>query len=87
VLGRVIAGGRGSKLPSLTYDVSPAPRGRSEVTWLNGAVSGHARSLGLRAPVNETFTRVLLDLVEGRAPASAWSGQAQRLVDEVARCR
>lgn len=83
VLGRFISSGRGSKMPSLTYDVAPAPRGRSEVAWLNGAVAAHAGRLGLRAPVNETFTRVLLDLVEGRAPAGAWSGQAQRLLDEV----
>jgi 2-dehydropantoate 2-reductase len=71
VLGRFIAGGRGGKLPSLTYDVSPTPRGRSEVNWLNGAVVAHAHRLGMRAPVNETLTRVLLDLVEGRKPTSA----------------
>lgn len=87
VLGRTISGGRGSKPPSLTYDVAPAPRGRSEIGWLNGAVAAHARDLGLAAPVNETLARVLLDLVEGRSPTSAWFGQPERLLEEVARCR
>jgi 2-dehydropantoate 2-reductase len=83
-MGRFIAGGRGSKLPSLMYDLQPQPRGRSEVAWLNGAVAEHARRLGLPAPVNATLTRVLLDLVEGRASVDDWRGQPQRLLAAVA---
>lgn len=83
-MGRFIAGGRGSKLPSLMYDLQPQPRGRSEVGWLNGAVAEQARHLGLAAPVNATLTRVLLDLVEGRAKADDWRGQPQRLLAQVA---
>ncbi len=83
-MGRFIAGGRGSKLPSLMYDLQPQPRGRSEVSWLNGAVAEHASDLGLPAPVNATLTRVLLDLVEGRANVDEWRGQSQRLLAAVA---
>ena len=83
-MGRFIAGGRGSKQPSLVYDLEPQPRGRSEVAWLNGAVAAHARDLGLSAPVNATLTRVLLDLVEGRASVDDWRGQPQRLLAAVA---
>ena len=83
VLGRAIAGGRGSKMPSLTYDLHPKRRGRSEVSWLNGAVASKARELGLHAPVNVTLTQVLLDLVEGQASIESWAGQPQRLLDEV----
>jgi 2-dehydropantoate 2-reductase len=83
-MGRFIAGGRGSKLPSLMYDLQPQPRGHSEVAWLNGAVAQHARDLGLPAPVNATFTRVLLDLVAGRATVDEWRGQPQRLLAAVA---
>lgn len=83
-LGRVIAAGRGSKMPSLTYDLHPTRRGRSEVSWLNGAVAAKARELGLQAPVNETLTHVLLELVEGRSPIETWAGQSQRLLNEVA---
>ena len=52
-MARFIAGGRGSKPPSLVYDLQPQPRGRSEVAWLNGAVAAQARDLGLPAPVND----------------------------------
>jgi 2-dehydropantoate 2-reductase len=66
------------------YDLQPQPRGRSEVSWLNGAVAEHASDLGLPAPVNATLTRVLLDLVEGRANVDEWRGQSQRLLAAVA---
>lgn len=83
VMGRFIAGGRGSKPPSLIYDLRPQPRGRSEVAWLNGAVAAKARELGLPAPVNDTLTRVLLDLVESRASIDDWQGQPERLLAAV----
>jgi 2-dehydropantoate 2-reductase len=82
-MGRFIAGGRGSKPPSLVYDLQPQPRGRSEVAWLNGAVAARARELGLPAPVNTVFTQVLLDLVEGRARLDQWRGQPERLLSAV----
>ncbi|MEI2689322.1 MAG: 2-dehydropantoate 2-reductase [Anaerolineae bacterium] len=82
-MARFIVGGRGSKQPSLVYDLRPRPRGRSEVAWLNGAVAGQARELGLAAPINATLTRVLLDLVEGRADGADWQGQPQRLLAAV----
>lgn len=84
VMGRWVAGGRGNKLPSLTYDLIPRPRGRSEVAWLNGAVAREADALGLPAPVNATFTRVLLDLVENRSPVEAWANRPDRLLAAVA---
>jgi len=83
VMGRFIAGGRGSKPPSLVYDLRPQPRGRSEVAWLNGAVAAQARDLGLPAPVNDTLARVLLDLVEGRASIDEWKGRPERLLAAV----
>lgn len=83
-MARFIVGGRGSKMPSLTYDLDPRPRGRSEVSWLNGAVAARARELGLAAPVNTTFAEVLLDLVEGRDQRQAWEDQPGRLLAAVA---
>ena len=84
LLGRAIAGGRGSKMPSLYYDLYPSRRGRSEVSWLNGAIASKARELGLHAPVNDTLTHVLLDLVEGRASIETWAGHPERLLAAVA---
>lgn len=82
-MGRFIAGGRGSKAPSLVYDLQPQPRGRSEVRWLNGVVAAQAAAQRLPAPVNATLTRVLLDLVEGREQVADWQGQPQRLLAAV----
>ncbi len=82
-MGRFIVGGRGTKPPSLTFDLQPEPRGRSEVAWLNGAVTAKARELGLPAPVNTVFTQVLLDLVEGRASVDEWKGRPDRLLAAV----
>jgi hypothetical protein len=47
-------------------------------------VASKARELGLHAPVNDTLTRVLLDLVEGRASIETWAGQPERLLAAVA---
>lgn len=83
-MARFIVGGRGTKPPSLTFDLQPAPRGLSEVGWLNGAVVRHAQAFGLAAPINSVFTQVLLDLVEGRAAVDQWQEQPQRLLTAVA---
>jgi 2-dehydropantoate 2-reductase len=65
-----IAQGRGDKRPSFYYDIANRTD-RSEVTCLNGAVADAGRRLGLPTPVNETLTRMLVDLVAGRATQSA----------------
>ncbi|MFZ2489314.1 MAG: 2-dehydropantoate 2-reductase [Anaerolineae bacterium] len=83
-MARFIVGGRGSKPPSLTYDLQPQPRGRSEVAWLNGAVAAAGRRVGVATPVNSVFTEVLTALVEGRTPWVDWRGQPQRLLTAVA---
>lgn len=59
LLARLVAGGRGSKLPSLYYDVA-GRTGRSEVTVLNGAVADAGRRLGVPTPVNAALTEMVL---------------------------
>lgn len=83
-MARFIVGGRGSKPPSLTYDLQPQPRGRSEVAWLNGAVVAAAQRAGVATPVNSVFTEVLTALATSRAPSADWRGQPQRLLAAVA---
>lgn len=83
-MARFIVGGRGSKPPSLTYDLQPQPRGRSEVAWLNGAVAAAGLRAGVATPVNSVLTEVLTALVEGRTPWADWRGQPQRLLTAVA---
>jgi 2-dehydropantoate 2-reductase len=61
VLANRIARARGRKPPSLLLDLR-AGKNQSEVDVLNGAVARAADTLGLRAPVNAVFARVLNDI-------------------------
>lgn len=84
LMGAVIGGGRGSKMPSLYYDLHPHPRPPSEVGWLNGAVADVAARVNLSAPVNHTFTQVMERLLDGEYERRDWAGQPRRLLDAVA---
>ncbi|NOZ49482.1 MAG: ketopantoate reductase family protein [Chloroflexi bacterium] len=79
MIGRFIVSGRGSKMPSLYYDLHPRPRSHSEITWLNGRVVDAARQLGQAAPCNATLTHIMEDLLQGHSEAAAWQGQPQKL--------
>jgi 2-dehydropantoate 2-reductase len=76
-LGRTVAGGRGSKMPSLHVALSSGKR--SEVTWLNGAVAAAGHRLGIPTPVNSILTQVLSTLTEDPKLWPSWRGQPQRL--------
>jgi 2-dehydropantoate 2-reductase len=56
-----IAGGRGTKPPSLLLDLRGAKH-RTEVEVLNGAVARAAREAGVPAPVNATYARLVSDI-------------------------
>jgi 2-dehydropantoate 2-reductase len=58
VLGTRIASARGAKPPSLLLDLRSGRR-RTEVDVLNGAVAEAGRAVGVAAPVNATYARVL----------------------------
>jgi len=76
-LSRATARGRGDKPPSFHQDIG---RGRSEVSWLNGAVVAAGEKTRLSTPANRLLLKVMLDLVEGRSDPSAWRGQPDRLM-------
>jgi 2-dehydropantoate 2-reductase len=61
VLANRVAGARGRKPPSLLLDLRAA-KNRTEVDVLNGAVARAARSVGVSAPVNTVFARVVSDI-------------------------
>jgi 2-dehydropantoate 2-reductase len=72
---RSFARARGDKRPSLYYDALKQA-GRSEVTYLNGAVVEAGRALGIPTPSNLALTAMLLDVVNTRVrlpPAQARS--------------
>ena len=87
IFRRFIVGGRGDKMPSLYYDAHPAPRGRSEIRWLNGAVAAHGRELGVPTPVNSVFATVLQEIVEGKRAPEEWRARPQRLLEAIAKAQ
>ena len=61
ILANRIAGARGRKPPSLLLDLR-AMKNRTEVDYLNGAVARAAREMGVKAPVNTVFARIVSDI-------------------------
>jgi 2-dehydropantoate 2-reductase len=83
LLRRLVAGGRGSKLPSLLLDLR---RGnpRSEGEYLYGAVARAAVDTGMDAPVNRTLWDVLRAIATGETPWDEYRGKPERLLAAVA---
>jgi 2-dehydropantoate 2-reductase len=77
VLYRLVTKGRGDKLPSFHYDIG---RGRSEVSWLNGAIAREGARRGVPTPANAVLTDTLLALVEGREEAAEYHNRPERLL-------
>ncbi|MEW6230994.1 MAG: ketopantoate reductase family protein [Chloroflexota bacterium] len=82
LMGRIIAGGRGGKLPSLYADLAQR-RERSEVEFLNGAVVRHGREVGVATPVNQVLADTLSGLVQGRFHWAEFRGRPERLLAEL----
>jgi len=81
-LTRLVAGGRGEKMPSLAIDLA-AGRGKTEVGFLNGAVARHGRRVGVPTPVNRVLTDVLEALSDGRLSPEEFRRRPDRLLAEL----
>lgn len=81
LLARVVASGRGDKLPSFVQDLA---RRRSEVEWLNGAVARQAQAAGLAAPANRVLCDVLTALVRGMEDPLTYREHPERLLQRAA---
>jgi 2-dehydropantoate 2-reductase len=79
LLRRLVASGRGGKKPSLQMDLAGG-RQRSEVRFLNGAVSVRAEQLGLPAPVNRVLLDTLMGIAAGRTPWEEFRHRPERLL-------
>ncbi len=82
LLRRLVASGRGGKLPSFHYDIG---RGRSEVGWLNGAVVRYGGKVGVPTPANQVLTQVLRRLVASEVRPEAYRGRPEVLLEQAAR--
>lgn len=83
-LTRIVAKGRGDKMPSFYIDLASG-RGKSEVIFHNGAIAAHGRELGIPTPVNATLSDVLMQLTRGEVPRSAYDHNPERLLTDVRR--
>jgi len=79
---RLVAGGRGGKMPSLHIDLSRG-KGKSEVEYLNGAVVRAAQQLGMRVPANEALYAVLAGIARGEIPWEDYRGRPEALLSRV----
>ena len=67
ILGRLIGGGRGEKMPSFHIDLHSG-KGLSEVGGLNGAIVRFSKKAGIAAPVNDFLTTRLRAMIAGELP-------------------
>ncbi|MGC8856919.1 MAG: ketopantoate reductase family protein, partial [Anaerolineae bacterium] len=76
---RILAGGRGGKMPSFHIDLHSG-RGQSEVEWLNGAVVRQGEKVGVPVPVNRMLTQTLLALTRGEIPLETFARRPEQLL-------
>lgn len=84
LLTRLVAGGRGDKMPSFHIDLS-AGKKKNEVVFHNGAVVKAGQKVGVPTPVNWTLTTVLMKLARQEVDWREYNGNAGRLLKDVRR--
>ena len=77
ILGRIVATGRGDKLPSFHFDIG---RGCSEIYLLNGSVVKAGEQIGLATPTNRFLLDTMTVLVENAAEHEALRNQPEELI-------
>ena len=86
LLSRALSQGRGAKMPSFYLDLVGG-RGKSEVTYLNGAVTRFGSRLGVFTPVNQVYTEVLAALTCGGMARADFDHQPGALITLVQQAR
>ena len=81
-LSKAAGAGRGAKMPSFHIDLY-AGRGRSEVTYLHGAVVRAGERLHIPTPVNRLLTETLLYLTAGVIPLDEFAGKPEKLLEKL----
>jgi len=79
-LTKALGSGRGDKMPSFHIDLHSG-RGRTEVSFLNGAVAHYGAQVGVATPVNEGLTRILEALSGGEMPLDTYRHDPKGLAD------
>ncbi len=84
VLGRIVAGGRGGKDPSLRRHVRSG-RPPTEAAWLNGSVDRAARTIGFRAPLNARLADLVGEVAADPDRRAWFRARPDRLLAELPR--
>lgn len=79
LLIRALGKGRGGKMPSFHIDLYGGS-GKSEVSYLNGAVSRMGSKLRIAAPINHRLTELLLAITRGEISKEAYANQPDKLM-------
>lgn len=82
ILARIVAGGRGDKMPSFYIDLVSG-RGKSEVIYHNGAIAAAGEEAGLPVKANRVLNDTLLKLTHGEFSREAFAQNPQRLLAEL----
>jgi 2-dehydropantoate 2-reductase len=89
-LSKAAGAGRGAKMPSFHIDLyagrgnpGTVRRGKSEVTYLHGAVVRAGEKFGVPTPVNKLLTETLLDLTAGKIPLDEFAGKPEKLLEKL----
>lgn len=83
-LSKLVADGRGDKMPSFHIDLTTG-KGKSEVVYHNGAIAKAGKEHGVPTPVNAALTDILWKLTLEKLDWREFNGRPQRLVQEVQR--
>lgn len=83
-LTKLVADGRGDKMPSFHIDLTIG-KGKSEVVYHNGAIAKVGKELGVPTPINAALTDILWKLTLEKLDWREFNGKPSRLVQEVKR--
>ena len=78
-LTKALGAGRGDKMPSFHIDLHGG-RGRTEVSFLNGAVARYGARAGVPTPVNALLTSTLEALTAGEADIETYRHKPEALI-------
>ena len=82
ILTRLVAGGRGEKMPSFYIDLASG-RGKSEVIFHNGAIAEHGEEADIQVKANRLLNNTLVKLTLGELSREAFAHNPQRLLAEM----
>lgn len=81
-LVKAIGGGRGAKMPSFHIDLYSG-RKKSEVDFLNGAVSNVGMKAGVPTPINTLLSKLLIGLTDGSIPLDSYDHAPKKLLEQL----